>query len=189
MGLARGVQGHADRGAARAAMCCQTVNTDGGPLGVEAVYSALQKGGGMWMMLIAVANAEEGRLILDLGNERGNVDTYFGPSISLDLLRYDATAKSAVAGVLPGVGYGLKLESGNHPFLAVDLFIDASIRVPTDEGSGHLVLAPSLAVTGLDWVSVGLGVESGLPVGASSVGYTHPILIFGVKKSTDPGAS
>lgn len=87
---------------------------------------------------------------------------FFGPSVGFDAFtRYQPT-KEYRAGVIPGVGYGLKYRPGFWTYtpsiVALDIFAQASLVKATGSvGSDHFDVDLLPVVTLFDWISVGYG--------------------------------
>ncbi|WP_394844966.1 hypothetical protein LZC95_48935 [Pendulispora brunnea] len=112
---------------------------------------------------------------------------WLGPSVGFDVVTYHSEESKLTAGIIPGVGYGIKWKPSwyhlNKSLLAADLFIQG-VLVAGDSDKGtkdvfNFDLLP--VVTILDWVGVGFGERFHVGPGATS---PDLIISFGVKTST-----
>src|SRR5665213_617479 len=90
---------------------------------------------------------------------------YLGPSVSVDVFERDNQTGTFKTGIIPGIGYGLKLSksdadatAGNY-IVALDLFIQGSLQSPDNTTTGNYFLLDALPVLSVlnGWVGIGFG--------------------------------
>lgn len=116
---------------------------------------------------------------------------WISPSISADFISIDLDAKTYRAGVIPGVGYGVRFSpswwTATASFLALDLFFSGAVQNnPDPHASGPQFFAIDVlaVLTAVDAVGVGIGLRNLIPIDGHSEGTTHAILTFGLRTST-----
>lgn len=122
------------------------------------------------------------------GEEELGTNIWLGPSVGFDVFTYDTSTKQYAAGIIPGVGYGLKYKPAwwklSDAFLALDVFVSAVLADddPNHSGSDHFNIDVIPIITFMDWVSVGYGPRFQIGLDTEE-GDHHGLFSFGVRKS------
>jgi hypothetical protein len=136
----------------------------------------------------AVRHAPPEGVSADLGPVEVVKTLWLAPSVGLDVFSLDTTSKEYRAGLIPGVGYGLKWKPSGWTLtdavLSLDLFVQANLLEPDDEAGSKFFAVDALPiVTVIDWVSVGFGPSVRLSLTDGIDDTTHWIFSFGVRKA------
>jgi hypothetical protein len=122
-----------------------------------------------------------------LGDTQLNDVLWLGPSVGIDMATRYSADNTWTAGVVPGVGYGLKWRPRGWTFsnnaLALDLFVAAGFV--TGNGASAFDMRVEPVLTFVDWISVGVGHRWVLSGTAGVPDQDGWLLSFGIRKAID----
>jgi len=114
---------------------------------------------------------------------------WFGPSVGFDVFVREGGTGQYKAGVIPGVGYGIKwgkkggAKTPDSPRISLDLFLQGALadELASHDGADYFDIDVLPVVTVVNWVSIGWGVRFKMGLNGLD-GSTKSLFSFGVRK-------